>query len=101
MSAYRVVMPRSLPFAESNRVQRESWRRGYSTRLDGRDAAVPGNQVVEFMRIVEELPDPTEVSTLAEELDVFLERRDARATLPTGRDRLWVEPVRDHQPHRA
>lgn len=93
--AYRVVIPRSIPFDESNRVQREVWKRGYSTRLAGRDAARPGQVVVEFLRMVDELPDPADVPGLEDDLERVLS--GGRIHAPFMGRGGWVETVQ-HRP---
>ena len=89
--SYRVVIPRSIPVTQSNRVQREVWKRGYGTRLAGRDAAHPDRMVVEFLRIVEELPEPHDVPDMERDLETVLagKRIDA-AFAGTG---AWLETV--------
>lgn len=89
--SYRVVIPRSIPFGESNRVQREVWKRGYSTRLAGRDSAHPDHLVVEFLRVLDELPDPAEVPELERDLEALLSGDRIRAPF-AGRGG-WVETV--------
>jgi hypothetical protein len=74
-------MPRTIPFSESNRVQQAAWKRGYGTRLAGRDTAHPGEIVVEFLRVVDEMPEPAALG----ELESALER-----ALATGRDHATV-----------
>jgi hypothetical protein len=88
---YRVVIPRSIPLADANRVQREVWRRGYSTRLAGRDTTRPGHQVIEFLRLVEELPEPADVPEMAQELERLLSGERINAAI-LGRGG-WVETV--------
>lgn len=90
--SYRVVIPRSIPVDDANRVQQAVWKRGYSTRLGARDAADPGNRVVEFLRMVDELPDPSEVPRLERDLEELLAgtRVHTRFTGAGG----WVETVR-------
>jgi hypothetical protein len=88
---YRVVIPRSIPATDSNRVQREVWKRGYSTRLAGRDTATPGRQVVEFLRLVEELPEPSAVPALEQDLEALLS--GARINAPFSGHGGWVETV--------
>jgi hypothetical protein len=89
--SYRVVIPRSIPFDDSNRVQREVWKRGYSTRLAGRDTARPDHLVVEFLRVVDELPDPTEVPGLERDLERLL--GGTRIHSAFGGRGGWVETV--------
>jgi hypothetical protein len=89
--SYRVVIPRSIPFGDSNRVQREVWKRGYSTRLAGRDVAHPDRLVVEFLRVVEELPDPAEVPGLERDLERLL--GSERIGSAFGGHGGWVETV--------
>ena len=96
---YRVVIPRSIPFGDSNRVQREVWRRGYSTRLAGRDVAQPDHLVVEFLRMVDELPEPAEVPALERDLEQLLSGTRIHAPF-TGRGG-WVETVQRPQPRRS
>jgi hypothetical protein len=91
--AYRVVIPRSIPFDDSNRVQREVWKRGYSTRLAGRDRGRPGNLVVEFLRLVDELPEPAEVPALERDLERVLAGGRIRA--PFAGTGGWVETVQN------
>lgn len=93
---FRVVIPRSIPFDESNRVQREVWKRGYSTRLAGRDAAAPGHLVVEFLRMVDELPAPDEVPALERDLERLLSGARIDAAF-TGRG-SWIETVQQRPP---
>jgi hypothetical protein len=88
---YRVVIPRSIPFDDSNRVQREVWKRGYSTRLAGRDAAQPDHLVVEFLRMVDELPEPAEVPALERDLERLLS--GSRINAPFAGRGGWVETV--------
>ena len=87
---YRVVMPRSVDAALSNRVQRDAWRRGYGTRLAGRAS---DGTIVEFLRLVDELPDPTEVASFATALDSFLDHVGANARMAPATPALWVETV--------
>jgi hypothetical protein len=89
--SYRIVIPRSIPFEESNRVQREVWKRGYGTRLAGRDTAHPERLVVEFLRVVEELPDPTEVGGLEHDLEAVLGGK--RVNAPYAGSGAWLETV--------
>ena len=96
--AYRVVIPRSIPFDESNRVQREVWKRGYSTRIAGRDTARPGQVVVEFLRMVEELPDPADVPGLEDDLERVLS--GGRIHAPFMGRGGWVETVQNRPPGR-
>ena len=91
--SYRVVIPRSIPFDESNRVQREVWKRGYSTRLAGRDRGRPGHLVVEFLRLVDELPDPADVPALERDLERV--RAGGRIRAPFAGTGGWVETVQD------
>jgi hypothetical protein len=96
--AYRVVIPRSIPFDDSNRVQREVWKRGWSTRLAGRDTARPGQQVVEFVRILEELPEPSEVPGLEQDLERVL--AGGRIKAPFAGRGSWIETVQVRPPRR-
>ena len=89
--SYRVVMPRTIPFDDSNRVQREVWKRGYSTRLAGRDVARPDHLVVEFLRAVEELPEPADVPAHEVDLDRLL--GGARINSAFSGRGAWVETV--------
>ena len=90
---YRVVIPRSIPFDDSNRVQREVWKRGYSTRLAGRDVAHPGHLVVEFLRAVDELPEPADVPALERDLERVLGGgRIQAAFVGSG---VWIETVQN------
>jgi hypothetical protein len=89
--SYRIVIPRSIPFAESNRVQREVWKRGYGTRLAGRDTADPERLVVEFLRVVEELPEPTEVGGLEHDLEAVLAGK--RVNVLSAGSGAWLETV--------
>jgi hypothetical protein len=91
--AYRVVIPRSIPFGDSNRVQREVWKRGYSTRLAGRDDAQPDHLVVEFLRMVDELPEPADVPALEHDLEALLS--GARIHAPFMGRGGWVETVQN------
>ena len=91
MVSYRVVIPRSIPVAESNRVQQAVWKRGYGTRLAGRDAARPGTLVVEFLRVVEELPEPAEVPALERDLESVLS--GARVQAVFAGSGAWLETV--------
>ncbi len=89
--SYRVVIPRTIPVAESNRVQREVWKRGYGTRLAGRDVGQPDRLVVEFLRIVEELPEPGDVPDMERDLETVLAgTRIAARFAGTG---AWLETV--------
>lgn len=97
--SYRVVIPRSIPFDESNRVQREVWKRGYSTRLAGRDRGRPGQVVVEFLRLVDELPEPAEVPALERDLEQVLAGARIRAVFAGSGG--WVETVQDRPVARA
>ena len=90
---YRVVIPRSIPFGDSNRVQREVWKRGYGTRLAGRDAARPDHRVVEFLRMIDELPEPADVAALEHDLERLLGGAAVDAAF-TGTG-IWIETVRD------
>jgi hypothetical protein len=94
--AYRVVIPRSIPFDDSNRVQREVWKRGYSTRLAGRDVAQPDHLVVEFLRTVDELPEPGEVPGLEQDLERILS--GGRIHAPFMGRGGWVETVQNRPP---
>ena len=89
--SYRVVIPRSIPFGESNRVQQAVWKNGYGTRLAGRDTAMPDHLVVEFLRVLDELPDPTEVGGLERELELLLAGKRVHAPF-AGRG-AWLETV--------
>jgi hypothetical protein len=91
--SYRVVIPRSIPFGESNRVQREVWKRGYGTRIAGRDSAQPDQVVVEFLQMVEELPDPADVPVLEQDLERLLS--GARIHSPFMGRGGWVETVQN------
>lgn len=90
---YRVVIPRSIPFDDSNRIQREVWKRGYSTRLAGRDVAQPDHLVVEFLRVVDELPEPAEVPALERDLEQLL--AGSRIHAPFMGRGGWVETVQN------
>ena len=96
--SYRVVIPRSIPFAESNRVQQAVWKRGYGTRLAGRDKTDPGSQVVEFLRVVDELPDPSEVHGLERELEAVLEGKRVQA--PFAGTGAWLETIQNRPARR-
>ncbi|WP_375388979.1 hypothetical protein [uncultured Amnibacterium sp.] len=96
---FRVVIPRSIPFGDSNRVQREVWKRGYSTRLAGRDATRPDRLVVEFLRTVEELPDPSEVPAHALALDRLL--GGARVHAASAGTGVWIETVQNRPGRRT
>ena len=86
----RLVMPRELPFAESNAVQQRAWRAGYSTRGGLRDPARRGSVLVEFLRVLPELPAPEDVAGLEADLDRLLDRLE----VPQGqRRRAWLEDV--------
>lgn len=89
--SYRVVIPRSIPAAESNRVQREVWKRGYGTRIAGRDVAQPDRMVVEFLRIVEELPEPRDVPAMERDLETVLAGK--RIGAPFAGTGAWLETV--------
>lgn len=91
--SYRIVIPRSIPFGDSNRAQQMAWKRGYSTRLAGRDTEQPGNQVVEFLRMVDELPDPSEVPALERDLEQLLS--DKRVHAPFAGAGAWLESVQN------
>lgn len=86
----RLVMPRSLPFGESNKVQQRAWRAGYSTRSGLRDKAGRGSILVEFLRVLPELPAPEDVAGLEAELDVLLARLDVECA---SRRSAWLEDV--------
>ncbi len=88
---YRLVIPRSIPSAESNRVQQAVWKRGYGTRLAGRDAKRPGSTVVEFLRVVEDLPEPGDVRGLEHDLEAVLAGK--RVETPFAGTGAWVETV--------
>ena len=94
-----VVIPRSIPFAEANRVQQAVWKRGYSTRLAGRDQADPGSQVVEFLQIVDELPDPSEVAGLEQRLEAVLTGK--RVQTEFAGSGAWLETVQNRPGRRA
>jgi len=94
--SYRVVIPRSIPVDEANRVQREVWKRGYSTRSGGRDAAVPGHQVVEFLRMLDDLPDPGDVSGMEQDLERVLS--GGRIKAPFAGSGSWIETVQGRPP---
>lgn len=91
--SFRIVIPRSIPFGDSNRAQQVAWKRGYSTRLAGRDTEQPGSQVVEFLRLVDELPDPSQVPALERDLEQLLsgKRIDAKTTGAAA----WLESVQN------
>jgi hypothetical protein len=72
-------------------VQREVWKRGYSTRLAGRDTTQPDQIVVEFLRMVEELPEPADVPALERDLEQLLSGNRIHAPFQ-GRGG-WVETV--------
>ena len=91
LMSYRVVIPRSIPFGESNRVQQAVWKRGYGTRFAGRDAAKPDHLVVEFLRIVNDLPDPADVMGLEHDLEALLSGKRVAADF-AGRG-AWLETV--------
>ncbi|MFD1720457.1 hypothetical protein [Amnibacterium endophyticum] len=96
--SYRVVIPRSIPFADANRVQQAVWKRGYSTRLAGRDTTDPKRQIVEFLRLVDELPDPGEVGGLANDLESVLSSKRVDSDFAgTG---AWLETVQNRAPRR-
>jgi hypothetical protein len=90
---YRVVIPRSIPFDDSNRIQREVWKRGYSTRTAGRDIAQPDHLVVEFLRLVDELPEPADVPALEHDLEALLSGN--RINSPFMGRGGWVETVQN------
>jgi hypothetical protein len=96
--AYRVVIPRSIPFDDSNRVQREVWKRGWSTRLAGRDSARPDSLVVEFLRTLEELPEPSEVPGLEQDLERVL--AGGRIKAPFAGHGSWIETVQVRPPRK-
>lgn len=85
------MIPRSIPFEESNRVQQAVWKRGYGTRLAGRDASRPGRMVVEFLRVVEELPEPSEVPAIERDLETLL--NGPRVAAPFTGSGAWLETV--------
>lgn len=89
--SYRVVIPRSIPFGDSNRVQQAMWRRGYSTRLAGRDTVDHGRVVVEFLRVVSDLPEPGAVGGLAAELESALSAKAVHAEF-AGHG-AWLETI--------
>lgn len=91
--SYRVVIPRSIPFSQSNRVQEAAWKRGYGTRLAGRDPGTPADIVVEFLKQVEELPPPTAVRAYEESLETVLTSKTVNAAF-TGSG-AWLETVRE------
>ena len=96
--SYRVVVPRSIPFDDANRVQQAVWRRGWSTRLAGRDAADPKRQIVEFLRLLDELPDPGDVGGLAADLETVLSSKRLETDFAgTG---AWLETVQNRPPRR-
>ena len=72
-------------------MQREVWKRGYSTRLAGRDTAQPDQIVVEFLQMVDELPDPAEVPARELALEQLLSGHRIHAPF-AGRGG-WVETV--------
>lgn len=85
------MIPRSIPFDDSNRVQQAMWKRGYGTRLAGRDVARPGSMVVEFLRVVDELPEPGDVPALEHDLESVLGGARVQARFAgTG---AWLETV--------
>ena len=96
--SYRVVIPRSIPFDDANRVQREVWKRGYSTRLAGRDTKVPGHQVVEFLRMIDDLPDPGDVSGMERDLERVLS--GGRINAPFAGRGSWIETVQQRPPRK-
>ena len=87
---FRVVIPRSIPTTEANRVQQAVWRRGYSTRLAGRNTGTR-EQLVEFLRTVHELPDPGEVAGFEHDLERILTAGRAATTF-TGTG-AWLETI--------
>ena len=93
------MIPRSIPFAESNRVQQAVWKRGYSTRLAGRDQADPTSQVVEFLQIVDELPEPGEVHGLEQQLEAVLTGK--RVQTEFAGSGAWLETVQNRPPRRS
>ena len=88
---YRLVIPRVIPFSQSNRVQQAAWKKGYGTRLAGRDGAKPTAVVVEFLRVIDQLPEPSEVGDLEHALEEIL-GSDAVAASFTGSG-AWIETV--------
>lgn len=92
---YRVVMPRSIPFAESNRVQQAAWKRGYSIRLAGRDPKSPAAVVVEFLKSVDELPAPESVRDFEHALEAALASKSIAAQF--GGRGAWLETVRERR----
>ena len=93
------MIPRSIPAAEANRVQQAVWKRGYGTRLGGRDAAHPGSRVVEFLQLVDELPEPSEVRGLEERLEAVL--TGGRVQTDFTGSGAWLETVQNRPGRRA
>jgi len=91
--AYRVVIPRSIPFGESNRVQQAVWKRMAGSSIAGRDAAAPDQVVVEFLRMVDELPEPADVPALEQDLERLLS--SSRIDAPFMGRGGWVETVQN------
>ena len=96
--SYRVVIPRSIPSDDANRVQREVWKRGWSTRSGGRDAADPGHRVVEFLRMIDDLPDPGDVAGMEQDLERVL--AGGRIKAPFSGSGSWIETVQQRPPRR-
>lgn len=97
--SYRVVIPRRIPAADANRVQAAVWKRGYGTRLGERDAADPGSRTVEFLRLVDELPEPADVRSLEDELEAVL--TGGRVQAEFAGSGAWLETVQDRSPRRT
>lgn len=87
-AGYRVVIPRNILSADSNRVQQVAWKGGYGTRIASRTA---GAVIVEFLESVEELPAPTELRDHEATLERLLASNRANAP-GTGRG-AWLETI--------
>ena len=89
---YRVVIPRTVASAESNKIQQVAWRRGYGTRIAGR---APGSVVVEFLEPIDELPDPSEIRAHEDALERVLSPKQTGAAF-SGRG-AWLETVQNRE----
>lgn len=79
-------------------MQQEAWKKGYGTRLAGRDREKPTAVVVEFLRVIDQLPEPSEVGNLERALEELLRSNAVSATF-TGRG-AWIETLESRRPSR-
>jgi hypothetical protein len=80
-------------------VQQAAWKKGYGTRLAGRDGEQPTAVVVEFLRVIDQLPEPSEVGNLEHALEELLGSNAVSATF-TGRG-AWIETLESRRSPRS